>query len=152
MMKKLSPFLLILCLLFACKKDETEGATTSLNGKWSTGGYHFEWYNASGMVVSRGVADAIKTYWTFEKFQMTLSYDFRSDVITSSYKVVNKGIEKHLFIDNASIAVQTDWKIESQTDQQMKISTKITDLDLITLLPFRTAVSGVKTIYLVREK
>ena len=152
MMKKFLPFLLVLLLLFSCKKDKSADSISSLNGKWATGGYDFELYDASGMVVSHSVADAIETYWTFEKSQLTLSYVLKPDVITSGYKVLNNATEKRLLIDNSNIAGQTQWKIEAQTDQLIKISTAITDPALLHSSAFRTAVRGVKTIYLIREK
>lgn len=145
--------MLIIALFISCKKDKiNESASASVTGKWSTGGYELVLYDAAGQIVSHGIADAIRTYWTFDQSQIKVSYDLRADVITSGYKVVNKMDGVFLLIDNTNVAAQTEWKIESQTDQYMSISSIITDQAFLNYGPNKKASRGVKTIYLVLEK
>ncbi|MFW0718455.1 hypothetical protein [Pedobacter sp. N23S346] len=152
-MKKSLFLLLMFSFLFACKKktDDTT-VTTSLSGKWSTGGYELVLYDAAGQIVSHGIADAIKTYWTFDQSQIKLSYDLKSNVVASGYKVVKTLNNRQLLIENTNIAVQTEWKIESQTDQSMSISSVITDQASLNYGQNKKASRGMKTIYFVLEK
>jgi len=141
-------FLFIICSFFACKKNEGTVSIETLSGKWTTGGYDFIMYNASGAVVSHMVADAIKTYWTFDQTHLRLSNDINLDVKTSGYKVINRSGVRTLDIANAEVATYTSWTIDEESSNRLLISSQITDKKQLNYGQNQTAARGVKIIYL----
>ena len=141
----------MICCFFSCKKDNNAITAEILKGKWSTGGYDIILYNSSGEVVSHSVADAIKTYWTFDRSQIKLSNDVNADVRTSNYKVLNTVGTRALIIENSAIATFNNWIVDEQSSNTMVISAQIADKAQLTYGKNQVAAKGVKTIYLSRE-
>ena len=150
-MKKILLLSFIMTIFLSCKKYSNQVSTETLNGKWSTGGYDFILYDGSGKVVSHGVADAIKTYWTFDNKKISLTNDFNTNVISSEYTITNTSGQKKLLISNSELAVQKEWKIDISANQNLQISAEITERNLLKYGDNLYAVKGKKIIYFVKE-
>lgn len=146
--------LLLLCIIInisGCKKDTDNGTNETLNGKWSTGGYDLELYNSSGVKVSHSVADAIKSYWTFDNKQVKFSTDVNTSVKFSDYILSRNADTRILTFSNPNFAPQTTWSIVAQTDQYMRISAEVNDKQWLIYGTNQTAARAVMSIYLTKE-
>lgn len=146
--------LLLLCIIInisGCKKDTDTATNETLNGKWSTGGYDLELYNSSGIKVSHIVADAVKSYWTFDDKQVKVSTDINTSVKFSDYILRRNADNRILTFSNPNFAAQTTWSIVAQTDQYMRINTEVTDKQWLIYGTNQTAARAVMTIYLTKE-
>jgi len=146
--------LFLLCVIInisGCKKDTDNTTNETLNGKWSTGGYNLELYNSSGVKVSHIVADAIKSYWTFDDKQVKVSTDVNTSVKFSDYILRRNVDNRILTFSNPNFAPQTTWSIVAQTDQYMRISAEVTDKQWLIYGTNQTAARAVMTIYLTKE-
>jgi hypothetical protein len=113
-MKRILFLIFIVIGLYGCKKDSDNSTSETLSGKWATGGYNLELYNSSGVKVSHLIADAIKTYWTFDDKQVKVSTDFNTQVIVSEYTLKRNVDNRVLTFSNPQVATQADWRIESR--------------------------------------
>ncbi|QDW23561.1 hypothetical protein FFJ24_001445 [Pedobacter sp. KBS0701] len=150
-MKRILFLLFILINVSACKKDTDNTTSESLSGKWSTGGYDLELYNSSGIKVSHIIADAVKSYWTFDDKQVKVSTDINTSVKFSDYILRRNADNRILTFSNPNFAVQTTWSIVAQTDQYMRISSEVTDKQSLIYGTNQTAARGVMNIYLTKE-
>jgi hypothetical protein len=150
-MKRILLLIFIVIGLSGCKKDSDNSTSETLSGKWATGGYNLELYNSSGVKVSHLIADAIKTYWTFDDKQVKVSTDFNTQVIVSEYTLKRNVDNRVLTFSNPQVATQADWRIEEQTDKYMRITSEITDKKSLVYGSNQTAARGVMTIYLNKE-
>ena len=150
-MKRILFLLLILINISACKKDTDHTTNETLNGKWSTGGYDLELYNSSGIKVSHIVADAVKSYWTFNDKQVKFSTDVHTSVKFSDYILRRNTDNRILTFSNPNFAAQTTWNIVAQTDQYIRISAEVTDKQSLIYGTNQIAARGVMNIYLTKE-
>jgi hypothetical protein len=150
-MKRILFLIFIVIGLYGCKKDSDNSTRETLSGKWATGGYNLELYNSSGVKVSHLIADAIKTYWTFDDKQVKVSTDLNTQVIVSEYTLKRNVDNRVLSFSNPQVARQADWRIEEQTDKYMRITSEITDKKSLVYGNNQTAARGVMTIYLNKE-
>ncbi|MGQ7854607.1 hypothetical protein ACUN24_10200 [Pedobacter sp. WC2501] len=150
-MKRILFLLFILINISACKKDTDNTTSETLSGKWSTGGYDLELYNSSGIKVSHIIADAVKSYWTFDDKQVKVSTDINTSVKFSDYSLRRNTDNRILTFSNPNFAVQTTWSIVAQTDQYMRISSEVTDKQSLIYGTNQTAARGIMNIYLTKE-
>lgn len=146
--------LLLLCIIInisGCKKDTDNTTKETLNGKWSTGGYDLELYNSSGVKVSHIVADAVKSYWTFDDKQVKVSTDVNTSVKLTDYILRRNADNRILTFSNPNFAAQATWSIVAQTDQYMRISAEVTDKQSLIYGTNQIAARGVMNIYLTKE-
>jgi len=151
-MKRILFLLLIIISISSCKKDADHTTTETLSGKWATGGYDLELYNSSGVKVSHIVADAIKTYWTYDTKQVKISTDLNTQVIVSEYSLRRNMNNRVLSFSNPDVAAkQADWSIEEQTDKYMRITARITDKQSLVYGDNKTAAWGIMSISFSKE-
>ncbi|MBE5318164.1 hypothetical protein IM793_03260 [Pedobacter sp. MR2016-19] len=150
-MKRILFLLLILINISACKKDTDHITSETLSGKWSTGGYDLELYNASGIKVSHIIADALKSYWTFDDKQVKVSTEINTSVKFSDYILRRNADNRILTFSNPNFAAQNTWSIVAQTDQYLRISSEVTDKQSLIYGTNQTAARGVMNIYLTKE-
>jgi len=151
-MKRIAFLLFVVISISGCKKDADNSTSETLSGKWTTGGYDLQLYNSSGVEVSHLIADAIKTYWTFDNKQVKISTDINMNVIVSDYTLKRNADTRILSFSNPDVAVkQADWRIEEQTDKHMRITSRITDKNLLAYGDNKTAAYGILSIYLSKE-
>jgi len=150
-MKRILFIIFIIGTLSSCKKDTDNTTSETLSGRWITGGYDLELYNSAGVKVSHIVADAIKTYWTFDSKQVKISYDLSTQVIVSDYTLKRNMNNRILSFSNPQVAFQADWNIEEQTDKYMRITSVVTDKKALGYGNNQTAAKGIMTISLTKE-
>ncbi|WP_090883422.1 hypothetical protein [Pedobacter rhizosphaerae] len=149
-MKKTLMILFTVCALLSCKKKNNDITKETLSGKWSTAGYTITLYNSSNVVVSQIVADAIKTYWTFDDTKVTLTTDNYIAARSAEYTVTKAQNTRFLHISSSEIAMYSDWEIVEQTDNILVLSADVTDRSALNYGNGQVAARGKITIRLNR--
>lgn len=143
--------LLFLTVAFIGCKKRTESAEQVLIGKWSTGGYEIILYNSSNAVVSHIIADAIKTYWTFNGNMLTISNDINTDKTISDYTLMQTLDKRKLYTSNIKVAGQNNWEVESEKPASMTITAELKNKSDLTYGQNQVASKGKVYVYFSKE-